>query len=122
MGESCVVRRSYRRAVPGIGWKLAKFVAKPPTGNTFNLPDATNNPTAEGGQLLFLDTFSLTNDNYPLPPSGWKGLGNPAGSTGSKYAGAGSPSKTAVMVCRSASSARRSSGDSSATAIRLDSG
>ena len=95
--------------------KLAKFVAKPASGDAFELPGAANDPTVEGGSLRIFDTATTAGDNqYPLPvqpaPYGWKGLGNPAGSKGYKYKGAGTPSdpcrvvliKTTVVkgVCR----------------------
>lgn len=62
--------------------KLAKFVATPPTGATFDLPDDTNDPTAEGGLLEIFDNdpFRPVSADFMLPASGWKGLGNPAGS------------------------------------------
>ncbi len=65
---------------------LAKFVAKAPS---FDLPDASNNPTVEGGSLHIFDTAGPASDTYTLPASGWKGLGNPAGSRGHKYQGLG---------------------------------
>ena len=67
--------------------KLAKFVAKPPTGMTFDLPDATNDPTTEGGSLEFFDPDVYPSAYFELPSSGWKGLGNPAGENGYKYRG-----------------------------------
>jgi hypothetical protein len=71
---------------------LAKFVAKPVTGDTFALPAA--NPVATGGSLRIFDLATTAGDDtYPLPvgtpPLGWKGLGSPAGSKGFKYKGAG---------------------------------
>src|SRR5262245_14757740 len=66
---------------------LAKFVAKAPVA--FDLPDANNAPTAEGGSLSIFDTGGPSSDTYTLPSGGWKGLGNPAGSKGYKYKGAG---------------------------------
>jgi len=80
--------------------KLAKFVAKPPTGATFDLPDGTNAPTAEGGLLEVFDNdpFRPVSADFALPSSGWKGLGNPAGSKGYKYSGVGSPSDPCRVV------------------------
>jgi hypothetical protein len=71
---------------------LAKFVAKPVTGATFTLPTA--NPVTGGGSLRIFDTSSTAGDNvYTLPlGASWKGLGNPAGSKGYRYMGAGTPS------------------------------
>jgi hypothetical protein len=72
---------------------LAKFVAKPVMGETFNLPVA--NPVTAGGSLRVFDMSTTAGDNtYALPsggtpPLGWKGLGSPAGSKGYKYKGAG---------------------------------
>ena len=83
--------------------KLAKFVAKPASGDAFALPGAANDPTVEGGSLRIFDTATTAGDNqYPLPvqpaPYGWKGLGNPAGSKGYKYKGAGTPSDPCRVV------------------------
>jgi hypothetical protein len=80
--------------------KLAKFVAKPPTGMSFDLPDATNAPTVEGGLLEVFDDdpFRPVGADFTLPSSGWKGLGNPAGSKGYKYSGAGSPTDPCRVV------------------------
>jgi len=69
---------------------LAKFVAKPITPALFDLPDSNNSPNVEGGSLNIFDTAGSQGDTYTLPPSGWKGLGNPAGSKGWKYKGLGS--------------------------------
>ena len=66
---------------------LAKFVAKPVA--LFDLPDVANAPTAEGGSLSIFDTGGSASDTYNLPSAGWKGLGNPPGSKGYKYKGAG---------------------------------
>src|SRR6185503_17894913 len=66
---------------------IAKFVAKPTVA--FDLPDANNAPTAEGASLAIFDTGGPAGDTYTLPAGGWKGLGNPAGSKGYKYKGAG---------------------------------
>jgi hypothetical protein len=67
---------------------LAKFVAK----GTFDLPDAANDPTTEGGSLRIFDTTApgAGDDTYGLPASGWTGLGSPAGAGGYKYRGTGS--------------------------------
>jgi hypothetical protein len=71
--------------------RFAKFIAKPPTGMSFDLPDATNDPTSEGAELQIFDTdpFHPVHNDYLLAPSGWKALGNPAGSRGYKYTGVG---------------------------------
>jgi hypothetical protein len=80
--------------------KFARFVATPPTGATFDLPDATNDPTSEGAQLEVFDDdpFSPVRADFALPSSGWKGLGNPAGSKGYKYTGSGSPTDPCRVV------------------------
>jgi len=68
---------------------LAKFVAKPDPGNMFPLPSP--NAVASGGSLRVFDVDAgAGDDTYNLlPGGGWKGLGNPAGSKGWKYKGAG---------------------------------
>jgi hypothetical protein len=56
--------------------KLAKLVARPLAAG---LPDAGNDPTAEGGSLQLFHTGSAAAKAYALPASGWKGLGSPPG-------------------------------------------
>jgi hypothetical protein len=57
--------------------KVAKFVAKPPTGTTFDLPNDTSDPTVGGGLLEMFDDspFTPARVDLVLPSSGWKGLG-----------------------------------------------
>ena len=78
--------------------KLAKFVAKPATGQTFDLPDAANDPTVEGGHLDVSDATGPGSNTYALPSAGWSGLGSPVGSKGYKYNGAGTPSDPCKVV------------------------
>jgi hypothetical protein len=81
---------------------IAKFLAKPDgPGGAFPLPTA--DPVTEGGTLRFFDFAAGAGDDvYPLasatPPLGWRGLGNPAGSKGYKYKGAGTPSDPCTVV------------------------
>lgn len=83
----------------------AKFVAKPLPGELFSLPGAADDPTVTGGSLRIFDTIAGAGDNnYALPvqaaPLGWKGLGDPPGSRGFKYRGAGTlgdPCKVVVI-------------------------
>jgi len=81
--------------------KLTKMVAKP-VGPLFSLPTAggAGDPTLFGGSLTVTDLGDSIGFATPLPtqpaPMGWKGLGNPAGSTGYKYKGAG----TLVDPCK----------------------
>jgi hypothetical protein len=72
--------------------KLAKFVSKPPPDGSFALPDATNDPTAEGALLQMFDDspFNAVGIDYLLPAARWEALGNPAGSKGFRYRGEGS--------------------------------
>jgi len=83
---------------------LAKFIGKPPTGQSFDLPDPSNNPIVEGAVLHMID---LGNPNanemfVALPPQtaplGWRGLGNPPGTRGYKYKGAGTPTDPCKVV------------------------
>src|SRR5262245_18470665 len=60
---------------------IAKFVAKAAPA-LFNLPSASNYPTAEGATLSLFDTAGPEADSYNLPAGQWKGLGAPAGSKG----------------------------------------
>jgi hypothetical protein len=67
---------------------LAKFVAKPATGDAFPLPTAAS--MAAGGSLRVFDTAATAGDQtFTLPAIGWISLG-PGGSNGYKYRGAGS--------------------------------
>ena len=77
--------------------KLAKFVAK--DASLFPLPASGDEPTDVGGDLSIFDTASTAgSDTYGLPAVQWSGLGNPAGSKGFKYKGAGSPSDPCKVV------------------------
>jgi len=52
-----------------------------------------------GGALHIFDTGTTAGDDtYSLPSGGWKGLGNPPGSKGFKYKGAGSVSDPCKVV------------------------
>jgi hypothetical protein len=80
--------------------RLAKFIAKPVSGDTFALPTGPSSPITGGGQLRFFkgdraDTYELPVQTAPL---GWKGLGNPAGSKGFKYKGAGTTADPCKVV------------------------
>jgi hypothetical protein len=78
--------------------KLAKFIAKPTTG-TFDLPDAANDPTTDGGTLRLVDLGNpAAGQSWALPSSGWEGLGSPAGTKGYKYKGAGTPADPCKTV------------------------
>ena len=74
---------------------LAKVIAK----GTFTLPTGGDVPTTAGGSLEIRDLGDPMNANtYSLPSGGWKGLGNPPGSKGFKYKGAGSVSDPCKVV------------------------
>jgi hypothetical protein len=76
---------------------LAKFVAKAPVA--FDLPDATNDPIIQGGSLTISDDGGSATDTFPLPAgAAWRALGNPPGSKGYKYRGAGSVSDPCRVV------------------------
>jgi len=79
------------------GGKLAKFISKPVTGDTFDLP-ALNDPTVEGATISFRELGTNSEISASLPAAGWKGLGNPAGSKGFKYKGAGTPTDPCKTV------------------------
>ena len=102
--------------------KLAKFLAKPVSPAVFGLPlpNSMGDPTTAGlggggGSLQVFDTVlggGAGENTYSLPAAGWKGLGNPAGSSGYKYKGTGLPGdpcrvvlvkeKIVKAVCKSA--------------------
>ncbi len=72
--------------------KLVKVVAKnkPIAPATFPLPapGSAEDPTSAGADLRFFDTLGAGGDvTFSLDASGWRGLGNPAGSKGYKYKG-----------------------------------
>ena len=74
---------------------IEKVISK----GAFNLPTGGDEPTTAGGSLLIRDLGDPMNANtYNLPAAGWKGLGNPAGSKGFKYKGAGSVSDPCKVV------------------------
>jgi len=77
---------------------LAKFIARPNTGDTFTFPAA--DPVSAGGSLRVFDVgVTAGDDTYNLPAgSGWSALGNPAGSTGYKYRGAGTITDPCKLV------------------------
>jgi hypothetical protein len=73
-------------------YRIAKFVARPPTGTAFTLPVV--DPITVGGTLRIFDTTpsGLRDQTFPLPtgetpPLGWHGLGSPPGSKGYRFKG-----------------------------------
>lgn len=67
--------------------KLTKFIAKPISPAVFALPNAANSPIVKPWFIWFRWFGTWRHLALPLPQ--WKGLGNPAGSKGYKYKGAG---------------------------------
>jgi hypothetical protein len=85
------------------GGKMAKFISKWDGVNLFDLPNTpANDPTIEGGSIQFSEIGGDIHLSAALPvqasPLGWKGLGNPAGSKGFKYKGAGTPTDPCKVV------------------------
>jgi hypothetical protein len=74
--------------------KLAKIVAKPVT--TFPLPGSA--PTGGSVRLKDLGSPGTGTNTFNLTGAGWTGLGNPAGSKGYKYKGAGSAGDACKVV------------------------
>jgi hypothetical protein len=75
------------------GTPMAKFVSKP------GLSSLNGNPTVLGATLRLKDTGNALNTNtYNLPQANWKGLGNPPGSKGFKYSGAGASGDPCKVV------------------------
>jgi hypothetical protein len=107
---------------------IAKFVAKPPTGSLFDLPDlgvGGNEPTAEGGSLTLFDTGSNNSNTYMLPAGGWRPLGNPPGLKGFKYRGAGTagdPCKVVLVKAKVVKATCRGAGVSVMPALTGDLG
>jgi hypothetical protein len=79
---------------------LARFTARPPDTLIFDLPDIpANDPTAQGGTLQIFDTLDPSQEEtYNLPAPGWKALGNPPGSRGFRYQGAGTLGDPCTVV------------------------
>ena len=69
--------------------KLAKLVSKDPTLTTLPTAGSGNDPTLVGAQVEIFDTIPGGGGSFThlLDKTGWKGLGNPAGSKGYKYTG-----------------------------------
>ena len=81
--------------------KLAKFVAKSASPSGFSLPDASNDPSANGGTLHFFDTVARASADFtfPLPAgAGWSRIGSPSNVKGYKYKGAGTAGDPCVVV------------------------
>jgi hypothetical protein len=74
--------------------QLFKFRSK--AESAFALPNASNDPTVEGGSLDVFDSGGAQSDHYVLPASGWKALGTAV--YGYKYRGAGSPTDPCRVV------------------------
>ena len=74
---------------------LAQFVSRPDAA-----PLPTIDVVATGGTLRVFDTGTTAGDDtYALPAgSRWKGLGNPPGSKGYKYRGAGDTGDPCKLV------------------------
>lgn len=69
--------------------KIAKLVSKSPSAVVLPSPGSPEDPTIAGAVLSFFDTVEpgAGSVTFALDASGWKGLGNPAGSKGYKYKG-----------------------------------
>ena len=67
--------------------KLTKAIAKPISPAVFALPAPGNSPIVKPWFIWF--RWFGTWRHLPLAPPQWKGLGNPPGSKGYKYKGAG---------------------------------
>ena len=76
--------------------KLNKMVA--PGSFTIPAPLGSSDPTQNGGTLTVFDTSDLGGFSATLGATGWMGLGNPAGSKGYKYRGAGAGSDPCRIV------------------------
>jgi hypothetical protein len=76
--------------------KLNKMVAP----GSYTIPSALgpSDPTVAGGALTVVDTGDSNGFSTTLGAAGWTGLGNPAGSKGYKYKGAGAGSDPCKIV------------------------
>lgn len=66
-----------------------RVVATAPKGASFAMPAAANDPAVAGGALDVFAVGAGAPMTFALAPPGWRGLGNPAGSRGWAYKGAG---------------------------------
>lgn len=76
--------------------KLAKVILKPIPPAVFLLPAIPNNPIIKPWGIWWRWFFFWIHITFP--PVQWKGLGNPAGSKGYKYKGAGTMSDPCKVV------------------------
>lgn len=77
--------------------KLVKFLAKAPNPPLFPLP--SSDPSAGSATLRVFDYGAGGGDDtYDLAGGTWKGLGNPPGSKGYKYKGAGNAADPCKVV------------------------
>ena len=93
--------------------RLVQVVSRAPHGGVlFALPAA--DPRVEGAELTVYDTGGVSGFvTFPLAAANWRGIGNPQGSRGYRYKGAGTPAdpcqsvvvkpKLLKVVCRGAS-------------------
>jgi len=89
--------------VPGrilvVNHSSVRFVARPAPNEDFPLPAA--DPTVVGGAFSIFDTMPFgagADINNALPPSGWQGLGRPAGRRGWRYRGEVTPDNPCRIV------------------------
>ena len=89
--------------VPGrrlvVNHSSVRFEARPAPNEDFPLPAA--DPTVVGGAFRIFDTMlggGNTNTDIALPPSGWEGLGRPAGTRGWRYRGEVTPDDPCRIV------------------------
>lgn len=80
--------------------KLAKLVAKSPTGFTLPTAGGAEDPSIGGADLTLFDTDlgGAGTVTVSLGSAGWSGLGNPAGSKGYKYKGKDDPGSPCSVV------------------------
>lgn len=64
------------------------FLAKDVETTVSPTPGSVDDPTVNGATLTLGNPVSAETEDYPLPASGWSGLGNPPGTKGYKYADA----------------------------------
>jgi hypothetical protein len=79
--------------------KLVKFVSRPVLPIATPTPGGSADPTTVDAAFSVVDDSDHTRTFFAdLPKAQWKGLGNPAGSTGYKYKGAGTPADPCRVV------------------------
>ena len=80
--------------------KIAKLLSKNASPVLLPMVGSANDPTLVGAEVQIFDTLPSGGGSFAhhLDKTGWKGLGNPAGSKGYKYTGSGASPPDSVCT------------------------